>query len=290
MSLERSFELTVEAPAMFAETRLLAQNFTSIIAVRMLRGLPPPDGSMVTIRSLDPSLVLVGETNNTVPVASIMLPFSRTTPNANYVVSALAGTGIARIAISAPGLEEVIHTIHLRRAGFRVDPQTVNPNPRINQDIRIRVVAQYPDGLTILDPLRPGISPVIVRAVVDNPAVARLTNDSISLTPQNNSSAFEVRTLASGRVRVTIQPLDGFETLAEELRTTVLNVESQAFGEPLELPQVGFEASRRFDMALPPNASTITVASLHPTRQAPTHSPRVSLQWDRGPALLFSGL
>ena len=225
----------------------------------------------VTVRSTDPSRVLVSGSPSAAGQASVDL-VSQPGQQLVAYVQALSDSGSVNLVVSAAGYLDATTTVQLSPSAVILSGQQQNRTlTPLSAPLSFQANLALLNGSTSYSPtvqaLRPGAPPVTVQASLSDPAIGAITPAQFRFNPGDTSKAFSVQPQSVGSALLSLSVPDGF-TDPVGLRHQLITVVPAGVGFSAPL-SVAKDLVRPNSLLLPAPAGqtmSITLTSSDPSR------------------------
>jgi hypothetical protein len=225
---------TVITPGIGVLTDLYVGKDLQVVGYVLLGEAAPPDGLDVTLRSADPSRLLLSDRVDRVGSASITLHIPPGELKAKYVIQGLADSGIVNYSATAIGYRDRSARVGLTAAGVMVvyapygapdeaevlrknlvlDPRPFAVSLSEHKPAPLAVWTVYLDPVThrgadmTAQMLRPGVQKT-VELTSSDPAVGKVT-PRVKLSSAEPYTVADFTPVAAGQTVISVRPPDGF--------------------------------------------------------------------------------
>jgi hypothetical protein len=227
-----SLELRVRLPRLTANSLLMVPNARMGLRMRMESGVQAPtDNTIFTVRSLDPSRLLVQRSDSGAPGApSINAVWPVNSQELSLSLDSLSAAGDSEFEVLLPGFEPFVGKVYIATPALRFsNPQSGAQSLTVGAEATFEVVLgalPRPELLGRTDistmdqfPFRPGFDPssIPVGVEIDNPLNLTLLTPGPRLGNGNDRLPLRLRALAAGTARVRLLTPPGFGTFSDSL-------------------------------------------------------------------------
>lgn len=214
---------TVSAPAISAYPYSVGFNLQQVVGVSLYAGIPA-GGSIATITSDNPSLLIANSTATPLIGTAIQIPLAASSTYFTLSYQATAASGTAKIAIAIPGFQTNNIVITLVPSGFYFagGAGTYTLNPGGSTPITVVAAALDPTtgAVAAQQPLRDGIASLDV-GVVSSTGAATVSPLSLTFAAGDGSKSFTITAVSLGSSVITLNQPAGCSTPANYNALTI---------------------------------------------------------------------
>lgn len=263
----------VRLPRLLGVTPLMTPNTRGTVTLRMESGAPiPVDNTLFTVRSLNPSRLLVQNANSGAPgnaSATALWPVNSGTTS--FEVDSLGvSDGQSEFEISLAGFENFVGTVYHATPALTFATSDLRTVLTLGNDLPFGLVQSFlprgdlagrSDVTTQSTRFRPGFDPstIEIRATSDDPSVLTVEDPPARLGDFPNGRPLLIRSRGVGTTTVRLLPPPGFGTLPDGFSSRVVRVQAPSLGINCS-GQVPYEAISTCSVAAPANVP-LTVRS-----------------------------
>lgn len=272
-------DLLIRLPRLLSTSHLQPSQTRGTLGFGLETGAPGPrDNTLVTLRSLDPSRLLLQTSSSSAPgLPSITTIWGINSPAFSFRVDALSGEGMVEVEVSAPGYETQTAKVYLipLMIGFDASslPDSLTAGQTANLNVAIRAtippeLSQLPNLSITTYEFRPGFdaSSIPIEVDIDDPSLLELTGDPPRIR-NGYSAALQLKGLAPGSTTVRLRTPPGLASPPMSQSVRAFRIQKPRLS-LLCNPQVGFETTNSCSGgSIPrPTGLPLTIRSANPAR------------------------
>ncbi len=265
-----TLSVTVSARTLSFETLNVGKNLQ--VATQLTLGSTAPTaGVNITLKSSDPSKVVLSTTALSQGSASITIKVSSSTTSPTFYVQALDGSGTATLTATGSGYADGSTTVTLVPAGFFVTNITSIDTTTLSADTTFSVASGSLDPVTLkptaIQQLRAGLGNVSVSIDDPNKSIGTITTNPLVFNPGISLVQTAFHPLAVGNMNLTVTPPSNFTAPSQSqvIPVTVsvpsINIGTVSVGKDLQVQDGAW-----LEAPAPTNGVDVTLTSSDPSK------------------------